>query len=60
VVHGTDDPVLPFGHALALAEEIPGAELLVLERTGHELPREAWDAVIPAILDHTGPSSAPD
>jgi len=39
VVHGTDDPVFPFGHGLALAPEIPGAHLLPLEQTGRELPR---------------------
>jgi pimeloyl-ACP methyl ester carboxylesterase len=53
IVHGTEDPVLPYGHALALAKEIPSAELLALEQTGHELPRAAWDVVVPAILQHT-------
>ena len=53
VVHGTHDPVLPFGHGLALAQEIPGAHLLPLEQTGHELPRSVWDVVVPAILWHT-------
>ena len=53
VIHGTDDPVLPYDHGLALAGEIPGARLLTLERTGHELPRAVWDVVVPAILEHT-------
>ena len=53
VVHGEDDPVLPHNHGVALAREIPGAELLTLERTGHELPAAAWDVVVPAILAHT-------
>jgi pimeloyl-ACP methyl ester carboxylesterase len=53
VIHGTEDPVMPYGHGLALAEEIPGARLLTLEETGHELPREVWDEVVPAILEHT-------
>jgi len=53
VIHGEQDPVFPLGHALALEREIPGAELLVLERTGHELSRAAWDVVVPAILRHT-------
>lgn len=53
VVHGTEDPVLPYGHAIALAKEIPGAELLALEQTGHELPRAVWEIVVPAILEHT-------
>jgi pimeloyl-ACP methyl ester carboxylesterase len=51
VVHGTEDPMFPFGHAEALAREIPDAELLPLEATGHEyFPPHTWDVVIPAIL----------
>jgi pimeloyl-ACP methyl ester carboxylesterase len=51
VVHGTEDPVFPYGHAVALAEEIPGAELLAMEHTGHEhFPPPTWDLVVPAIL----------
>ena len=52
VLHGTEDPLFP-GHGEALAREIPNAELVLLERTGHELPREIWDEVVPAILRHT-------
>jgi pimeloyl-ACP methyl ester carboxylesterase len=54
VIHGTDDPVFPPGHGAALAAEIPGAELLLLEGAGHELPRWTWDVAVPAILEHTG------
>jgi pimeloyl-ACP methyl ester carboxylesterase len=54
VVHGTDDPVVPYGNALALVREIRGARLLTLEGTGHDLPRPVWDIVVPAILEHTG------
>ena len=53
VIHGEDDPFFPLGNARALAAEIPSAELLVLPRTGNELPRRTWDAVVPAILRHT-------
>jgi pimeloyl-ACP methyl ester carboxylesterase len=53
IVHGIEDPVLPYGNAMALAHDIPGAELLPLEHTGHELPRAIWDVVVPAILEHT-------
>src|SRR4051812_1168794 len=50
VIHGRDDPLFPLPHGEALSDRIPGARLLVLDATGHELPREAWDTVIPAIL----------
>jgi pimeloyl-ACP methyl ester carboxylesterase len=53
VLHGTEDPLFPYGHGVALANEIPGARLLPLEGTGHELPRSAWDVVVPAILHQT-------
>ena len=58
VMHGTEDPMFPYGNAVALAKEIPGARLLALERVGHEVPpRDLWDVVVPAILAHT--ASAP-
>src|SRR3712207_9198248 len=39
VIHGTDDPMFPYGNAVVLANEIPGARMLALERVGHEVPR---------------------
>ena len=58
VIHGAEDPMYPYGNAIALAKEIPGAQLLALERVGHEVPHRAlWDVVVPAILQHT--ASAP-
>jgi pimeloyl-ACP methyl ester carboxylesterase len=54
VLHGTDDPFLPYGHAEALASEIPGARLVPLEGAGHQYPPpEVWHIAIPAILEHT-------
>ena len=54
VLHGTEDPLLPIGHGQALAAEIPGARLILMERTGHEVfPRHQWDTVVPALLEHT-------
>jgi pimeloyl-ACP methyl ester carboxylesterase len=54
VIHGTEDPMYPFAHAQALADEIPAAELLALEGAGHEyFPRATWDRVVPALLRHT-------
>jgi len=53
VVHGTEDPVLPYPHGVALSQEIPGAKLLTIEGMGHELPRGAWPQILPAIVAHT-------
>jgi pimeloyl-ACP methyl ester carboxylesterase len=54
VIHGTADPLFPFGHGEALAREIPHAELLPLAGVGHQVPpRPCWTSVIPAVLRHT-------
>ena len=57
VIHGTEDPMYPYGNAVALAKEIAGAQLLALKRVGHEVPpRALWDVVVPAILSVSCPS----
>ena len=54
LIHGTDDPKFPPAHGEALAREIPGASLLLLEGVGHEYPpARTWDVVIAALLEHT-------
>jgi pimeloyl-ACP methyl ester carboxylesterase len=54
VIHGTADPLFPYGHAEALARGIPRAELLPLEGVGHQMPpRPWWTPVIAAMLRHT-------
>jgi pimeloyl-ACP methyl ester carboxylesterase len=51
VIHGTADPLFPYGHGEALAREIPRAELLPLAGVGHQVPpRPWWTAVIAAML----------
>ncbi|WP_329500788.1 alpha/beta fold hydrolase [Kitasatospora herbaricolor] len=53
VIHGTADPMFPLLHGEALAEQIPGAELLTLRDAGHGIERADWATVVPAILRHT-------
>ena len=53
VVHGANDPFFPVGNGEALAEEIPGARLLVLDGVGAELPARAHAAVAAAMLELT-------
>ena len=53
VVHGTADPMFPIEHGEALADAIPGAQLLRLADAGHGIDRTDWDRVVPAILKHT-------
>jgi pimeloyl-ACP methyl ester carboxylesterase len=53
VIHGTEDPVVPYGNGEALSRDIRGAKLLTVDGMGHELPGWAWDTVVAAIVEHT-------
>jgi pimeloyl-ACP methyl ester carboxylesterase len=54
VVQGELDPVFPPAHGRALAATIPGAELMVLPRVGHDVPPPAWPLFVERLLAHTG------
>jgi pimeloyl-ACP methyl ester carboxylesterase len=55
ILHGAQDPVYPVAAAEALAAEIPGARLVLLEGVGHEHPPAAlWTLVLTELLRHTG------
>ena len=49
VIHGTDDPLIPFRGGVATARAIPGAELVAVPGMGHDLPREIWPKVHEAL-----------
>jgi pimeloyl-ACP methyl ester carboxylesterase len=53
VIHGTEDPVLPYAHALALEAAFQRSTLLSLEGTGHELHRNDWPRILDAIARNT-------
>jgi pimeloyl-ACP methyl ester carboxylesterase len=49
VIHGADDPLVQVAGGHATAGAVPGAELLVLDGMGHNLPRELWPQIVDAI-----------
>ena len=49
VIHGRDDPLVPVEAGLDTAEAVPGAELLVIDGMGHDLPRAVWPRIIDCI-----------
>lgn len=49
VIHGSADPLVQPGGGEATARAVPGAELLVFEGMGHDLPRQLWDRFVDAI-----------
>ncbi|MGW0663940.1 alpha/beta fold hydrolase [Streptodolium elevatio] len=50
VIHGRRDPFFPVGNGEAIAREIPGARLLVLEDAGTAIPDTAFGKVAEAML----------
>jgi len=50
VVHGRRDPFFPIGNGEALARQIPGARLLVLERAARAIPEANAGEVAAAML----------
>ena len=53
IIHGTEDPIIPYEHGKHLANEIPGAVILTLEGSGHELHYLDWDIIIDSITKLT-------
>lgn len=55
VIHGTADPLVPAEHGRQTANAIPGAQLLLIEGMGHDLPhiKGPWPQVIDAVATHT-------
>jgi pimeloyl-ACP methyl ester carboxylesterase len=50
VIHGADDPLIPAENGRRTAAAIPGAELVIIDGMGHDIPRGAWDRVVGAIV----------
>jgi len=54
VIHGTDDPLVSVEGGKATAKAVPGAQLMLIEGMGHDLPHGgAWPRIVEAITAHT-------
>ena len=49
VIHGTDDRLVGPDGGEATAKAVAGAELLLVEGMGHDLPEGAWPQIVDAI-----------
>ena len=49
VIHGAEDQLIAASGGQATAGAIPGAELVVIEGMGHDLPRPLWPTVVERI-----------
>jgi pimeloyl-ACP methyl ester carboxylesterase len=54
VIHGVADPLVPVEGGKDTAQAIPGAQLILIEGMGHDLPHGgAWPRIVDAIAAHT-------
>ncbi len=58
VIHGDVDPLVTPSGGERTAALVPGAELLVLEGMGHDLPPSFWPQIIDAITTHAAKAAA--
>ena len=59
VVHGTRDPLVRPSNGKLIARTIPGAELLLLDGMGHDLPEPLWPRIIDAVDRNAKRAPAP-
>jgi pimeloyl-ACP methyl ester carboxylesterase len=53
VIHGTEDPLVPFRGGVATARAIPNSEFVAIPGMGHDLPREVWPKIVDAVVRNT-------
>jgi len=49
VIHGSDDPLIDVSGGRATAAAVPGAELVLIEGMGHDLPEGTWAPIAEAL-----------
>jgi len=58
VIHGDADPLVPLAGGRDTAENIPGAELIIVPGVGHEMPLAVLDVFVDGILSAVARSKA--
>lgn len=51
VIHGADDPLIPFGAGKETAQVVPGARLVRIAGMGHDMPTGTWPEIVAAIVE---------
>jgi pimeloyl-ACP methyl ester carboxylesterase len=59
VIHGKDDPLVPFACGQDTARRIPGARLVAIEGMGHDLPPGVVERILAPLLAHLQPVEQP-
>jgi len=59
VIHGRDDPLVPFACGHDTARRIPGARLVAIPGMGHDLAPGVVERILPPLLAHLKLASSP-
>ncbi|MFN2376445.1 MAG: alpha/beta fold hydrolase [Candidatus Binatia bacterium] len=51
VLHGKQDPLVPYEGGVDTAEAIAGAKLVGIEGMGHDMPPEVWSVIVDEICE---------
>jgi len=52
VIHGSEDPLVPFQNGLDIAAEIKDARMEIIEGMGHDLPPKYLATVVEHVIEH--------
>ena len=52
IIHGTEDPLIPVDHGLAISEQIQNSEKFIINGMGHNFPSVVIPAIIEKMNDH--------
>ncbi|HCR13994.1 alpha/beta fold hydrolase [Solidesulfovibrio sp.] len=50
VIHGADDPLIPFDAGKETAQVVPGARLMRIAGMGHDMPTGTWPEIVAAMV----------
>lgn len=56
VVHGNIDPLVPVTGGHDTHQNVPGAELLIIEGMGHDMPKGVWGQIVQGVAQLTDQS----
>ena len=52
IIHGTEDPLIPVDHGLAISKEIKNSKELIIEGMGHNFPTSRIPVIIEKMVSH--------
>jgi len=52
IIHGTEDPLIPVDHGLAISEQIQNSQKFIINGMGHNFPTSVIPVIIEQMIDH--------